>query len=554
MLNIEEPSRRRMVSLAWLASLIFSAALMLRNGGVVPFVFADEQFYSMYTRLVPMASAMLPDYVYFFVFKASLVCGEGFLDCVRGMNVAFFIGSAPFIYLSARRVATPFASVWVTFLALAGPLNSYTVYFMPEAMYFFAFWVASWFALGFRNSSSAWRWALLGCGVGLMAMIKPHALFLLPPLCVFAAYVHFRWNRLQAVRAGVAVAILTVATIGTKFAIGYLLVGKVGVTLFGNFYSGVANNTANGLQHYVAMGAYAGVSLGGHVLSIVLALGLAVAATAGLAAQGLFQPDERTDRNRTAVYSVLVLGCLLCVVALFTGSLAITDPNEVIRLHQRYYDFALPLLMIVGAGLTSQNASVRSPVWRGVLAASLVAALAWIFAHRFNGFRPGVLDGPWFDGLVANRRLFRLVACLMVLSAAAWPFAPRVASRAFLYLALPLSVLGSGLMVNRELAQHRDRTVYEKAGQFARQYVPRAELDQIVVVCGDPAEGFRVLFNIDSAGAVFQVQPGSESYAWKSLPAGKTWVLSITGGAVPDDALVKVQMSGFTLAKAPVVP
>jgi hypothetical protein len=106
-------------------------------------------------------------------------------------------------------------------------------------------------------------------------------------------------------------------------------------------------------------------------------------------------------------------------------------------------------------------------------------------------------------------------------------------------------------MVNRELALHHDRTVFENAGQFARLYIPAAELDQLVVVCGEPGEGYHLLFNIDSPGAVFQTQAGSEPYEWKSLPVGKTWVLSLTGGTVPDDAIVKIQMPGFVLAKAP---
>lgn len=164
MLKESKPPVAALPVWAWFVSLSIAAFLCVRNSGIVPFVFSDEYSYSMYTRLAPIAEAIVPDYLYFFVFGVSKECGDGFMDCVRGMNVAIFVASAPFIYMTCRRVAGVVFSCWVTGLAILGPLNSYTAYFMPEATYFFAFWSITWFALSLDENSKTAHWGGAGWG------------------------------------------------------------------------------------------------------------------------------------------------------------------------------------------------------------------------------------------------------------------------------------------------------------------------------------------------------------------------------------------------------
>ena len=58
--------------------------------------------------------------------------------------------------------------------------NVYTAYFMPESTYYFGFAVLSWIAL----TRGQWGWArralATGAVLGLMSLVKVHALFLLP--------------------------------------------------------------------------------------------------------------------------------------------------------------------------------------------------------------------------------------------------------------------------------------------------------------------------------------------------------------------------------------
>src|SRR5688572_5396819 len=109
--------------------------LLFRNSGIYPVVFADEWSYSTFSRLISFDQVPIPSYLYFLTFRTSSLCGDDFLGCARILNSVFFVASAPFIYLTAKRVSSPSAATVVAIASVAGAANIYTAFFMPEAMY-----------------------------------------------------------------------------------------------------------------------------------------------------------------------------------------------------------------------------------------------------------------------------------------------------------------------------------------------------------------------------------------------------------------------------------
>ena len=131
---IRPTSMRAWLVLALGLGAVF-AWLLQRNLGLNPVIFADELYYSRMARLLPLGEALVPSYLYLWMFSASNACGPGFLDCVRIGNALLFVGAGPFIYLIARRVTAPVAAIAVTLLSLLAPFNLYTAFVMPEATY-----------------------------------------------------------------------------------------------------------------------------------------------------------------------------------------------------------------------------------------------------------------------------------------------------------------------------------------------------------------------------------------------------------------------------------
>ena len=119
--------------------------LILRNVGLYPWIFSDEYSYSQASRLIKAAASNTPLYIYYYVYRVTRHAGTAFLDAARLLNALFLVGAAPFIYQVARKVTSKWIAVLVAMLSLLAPINTYTAYFMPEAMYFFVFWWMTWF-------------------------------------------------------------------------------------------------------------------------------------------------------------------------------------------------------------------------------------------------------------------------------------------------------------------------------------------------------------------------------------------------------------------------
>ena len=113
---------------------------------------------------------------------------------------------------------------------------------MPEAPYFFSFWLLTWFILSLDNSSGLSSWCFAGILLGFCALIKPHALLIMPGLVAYIFFVSRKkegaWVLQALCNAGVFVAFAFVF----KFLISYLIAGKAGMTIFGTYYSSMADD------------------------------------------------------------------------------------------------------------------------------------------------------------------------------------------------------------------------------------------------------------------------------------------------------------------------
>ena len=95
-----------------------SVLLVIRNASLYPSVFADEYYYSRFSRLVSFSQANVPNYLYFSLYRLTNQCGDGFLQCARLLNVVFLLASVPLIYRVARCYSTRLHSVLMVVFAL----------------------------------------------------------------------------------------------------------------------------------------------------------------------------------------------------------------------------------------------------------------------------------------------------------------------------------------------------------------------------------------------------------------------------------------------------
>jgi phosphoglycerol transferase len=533
------------------ATIAIFVALLFRNSGLYPVV-ADEANYSKFSRHLPLANSGIPQYIYLAIYRLTNSCGDGFYGCAKILNAAFFVAATPFIYLTARQVCTRNIASLVALLALLSPINSYTAYFMPEAPYFFSFWLVTWFILRLDNSSSLGSWCVAGILVGFSALIKPHALLILPGLVAYILFVSRKregaWVLPALRNAGAFVA----CTFVCKFLISYLLVGKTGLTIFGPMYTTIAERSAiSNIQRYIELSTLAIRNLRGHVLSTCLMFGLPIAFGFYASVNSIVYKSEIKTDQKISIFGLLILTNLILVTSAFTASIAILGyPDEIARLHLRYYDFAFPLLFVIAASQLSSESIFVNRKWRILIAFPAGAIILYAAYTRLHPYAPNFVDGPEIRGFTFNWTIFYILSGLSFVCLALWVYADRIGAKVFVYLFMPLAVAFSTFNNNKELRQALVPDAYDKAAIFARQYLSQEDRSKLVIVGSLPGSLYLSLFLLDNPNTARESIPAGAAYDLSKLPPGKEWVLVIGDHALLGNAVCQLPANGFALARA----
>ena len=532
------------------AVIVFFFALLFRNSGLYPTVFHDEYLYSKFSRLLPLADSTLPGYIYLAIYRFTNICGDGFLDCARILNVLFFVAAAPFIYLTAKQVCPRSVASIVALLALLGPINSYTAYYMPESLYFFSFWLFTWFILRLDNTSDLRSWCIAGMLLGLSALVKPHALFLLPGIVIYILYISRKkegtWLSLAFLNGVIFIAI----TFFTKFLIGYLLAGKAGLVIFGHLYTSIASSTTSNFQHYIELLALSGENIKGHVLAISLMFGLPIASAIYALLRAVFSELEIKINQKISFYALVVLVNLIIAVGLFTATMVIYGQhNTDTSLHMRYYNFALPLLLVVAASQLYRKSTNTMRKWRMVVALPIGTTILFAVYSQLIPYTPNFVECPELYGFTLNSKVFYVLSGISFLSLALWVYADRMGAKVFVYFFMPLMVGLSTFYVNQTLRQRLAPNVLDKAGIFTRNYLSNEELSKLVVVGSDRGGLSRTLFYLDNPRIPLEALVSGSAYDVSKLPDGKEWILIVGNHSLSENVFFKLPMQGFTLAR-----
>ncbi|MDP1822139.1 MAG: hypothetical protein Q8L48_02825 [Archangium sp.] len=549
-----EPSPQRVASSPpWIGGGLVGLCLALvvfsvwRDAGSSGHVFADEYSYSHASRLAPLAAAPIPSYLYLWLFSATNACGEGWLTCARLLNALLFAGALPFIYLVCRRYSSWKPAAVVVAATAASPLTSYTAYFMPESTYFFGVWVLIWLLT--NEGLSGRRFPLVvGAVLGLLALVKVHAFFLVPAVALWA-WVE-GWKRARSGRRLLEGA-LSILLVGgsaalVRFGGGWLMAGAPALSALGALYGDAAAGQSKSLSELV-VGSWQ--SLWSHLQALAVIGAAPLAAVLSLAPVSAAKPAARLDELRRLQGLLLVLLVpLLLIVAVFTAKItgaSVTEDGS--RLHMRYYNFLIPLMWIVVAAHVDHASPQRrsfSPWF--VVPAVLIAALGGAVMFKgLDSLLPILTDAPELRGITRFRPVLILCLSFGLATLFAWALQPRLGGRLYLFGALPLITLASSWVVSRELRELQQTPLWDASAAVTRQVLGKEGVEHVEVVTWTGAGGFRALFVLDNHAGSFVELPEGSTVPRPAAP--RDWLLLVGKYVVSEPHQVIVQGDGYSL-------
>lgn len=532
---------------------LFAVFLMVQSAGLTPTVFSDEYAYSQLSRLIPIEEAKVPAFLYLKLFGLTNYCGSGFLVCARIMNAVLFSLAAPFIYATCRVFSDVKSAVIVTLLSMAGPINGYTAYFMPESFFFLAFWIFCAVFLRLDQASPVSRWLIAGLIYGACALVKVHAIFFLPSIGLYIVFLFLGTRSLISRDALMRTAAFVGGALAVKFGIGYFVAGQQGLTLFGRFYAAYLPP----MRSYLDLLLPAIHSVKGHFWGLALLYGipLSISLSALLAVAFRRQVAGGDDfmslrLQRLCFFSLFLIIGLVSVSALFTASVVNAGPYETPdRLHIRYYNFALPLFYMIVAGFISSGERTLNQWLHYAVAPFIALASALAFFSDLAPFTPTSTDSPEIFGLHHNPVIFHWVAGLLLLSSLIWMVRQSLGIRLYFYLALPLMVVFSYVQVIEAQRHRLVEDAFDRAGISAKRHLSSEELSKTLVVGSDMGGLYRVLFYLDNIHVKFKPFAPGEAIDLTELPGWAEWLLVTGDLIVPEGHHFQLDLGDYRLVR-----
>lgn len=536
-------SRKKLAEWASLigASILAFWYLTARLTGVTVSVLIDEYVYVLDAHYKDFTESGYPNHLFQLIYSATKTCGPDFYACARGVNASFVVASAILVYLLAVRVSNNRllgAVAWSA--AIFGTFSTYTAYFMPEAIFNFLMVLFFYLLIRFGDSDRLIVWLGFGVVLGIAALAKPHALFVVPAFVIYIFISSRSIGPLFFRTALLRASALLGALAGSKFTIGYLIAGTNGLSLFGSY--GYAVSSGGAVAETLGTNTWLKVpeAAFGQTLMIILIFGLALpVALLGLIHSIRLEVSGVISYRFQTLFGIALLN-MMAVTALFEAWQRLET-----WMHTRYYSYLIPLAVVALIAEFAKLEPKKNGLDKLMVTAIFAVTSVYLIVVRTLPFSGNWVDAPDLRTHLDNT-VFSLFVSLMGFALAFWWLRN---SRLPIVIAIILS-LGSSVFSGIHISNYLVGTfgrgdLSEEVGRLIADYLPETERDRLIVAGDGVVNLQRTLFFTRSGEATLKSETLDENLAAQITQAGN-WLLVFSSNTSSWDT-PHLQGLGYTL-------
>lgn len=526
---------------------------------VLPAVMQDEYVYSTQSRFIPYAEQQFPNYIFSWLFSTTSACGDNFYQCAKGYNSVFFLITLLFIYLIAARIVGHAWAIVVATVSAVSPIHAYVAYFMPESMYMAFMMATIWVTLNAVRDGHWQRWLIAGSMLGLTALVKPHAFFALPAFLLVALIVSAREEGHSWKRVALKVVSFGAAFFLVKFAIGFAFAGPVGLSIFGGYggLDSVVNQISSGAEAVNQETAKSfgqvffevtAMQLPSHVSLLLLIAGLPLLLSLRVVFGAFKSKEPISELGSFVVLTGIISFSFAVVVAAFEGFVSAGGDDHSDRIIMRYYEFVIPLLLILGLAFEKYVAS--KTLSRVIQAAVVIAGSIFVLAYFPTNIESQFADSGLLVGILQTPGALVTIFIFEVLGAILWVIRPEFSEKWIGRALLPIMILIMGMVSQSALMTQvgTQKAFFDVAGQDARNYLRDVSGKEIVIIGPMRTQVFVAKFWIDKAYIEDRLIPEKQVIAMEEVPNAK-YALLLAGTGVAGEHQVLTQGDGYALVK-----
>jgi phosphoglycerol transferase len=488
---------------------------------VLPSIMQDEYIYTSQAKNLPFAEQFYSNYLFSLVMGITNQCGTEFYTCTKTINSFFFLSTVILTLLIALRFLSFRWSVFAASVTALSPVAIPVSYFMPEAMYFAMMTLTIWLTLVVSKRHQLWLWILPGLVLGGTALVKPHAIFMLPAFTVFAFIFVYKKFSSGWIKAVVASASLVSGFMVSKLGLGFAFAGTAGLKFFGGYGSPVGAiagavskpattlapdstqgadpsavpEVATGLEIFVEV---ATTHLLAHTAVLLLLAGIPLILSLRIGYSVIKTKQPAGELSSFFILIGLITISMIGVVSLFEAYVTASGDDHSDRLILRYYEFLIPQFVVMGLLLPRFSDSKRVlRIIQGGVTVLAIMVFTIVYPITFNkqyadsSTLPGVGDG---QGVFIFLGIF--VSCAVLF----WIVNPERGNVVIGRFIIPAVLILSLVMSQNKLIDINGTPAYfDQAGWGTRSYLQDVPGDRILVAGQTRTEVFTVKFWIDEA-------------------------------------------------------
>jgi phosphoglycerol transferase len=489
----------------------------------------DEYIYTSQAKNLPFAEQFYSNYIFSLVMGVTNYCGDEFYTCTKSINSLFFLGTVLLTFLIASRFLTFRWSVFAASVTALSPVAIPVSFFMPETMYFSFMTFTVWLTLVVSKRENLLLWALPGVSLGATALVKPHAIFMVPAFGIFAlVYVYKKYSSAW-VRAIAASSAVVVGFMAAKLGLGFAFAGTAGLKFFGGYGSPIGaivgvvskpapassqdsqadpsagSNQSEGLDSSEAASSGLEIFLevsASHLLAhtavLLLLAGIPFILSLRIAFSVSKTKQPVGDVSSLFILIALITVSMIVVVALFEAYVTGSGDDHSDRLILRYYEFLIPQFVVLGLLLdrfTDSKTVLR--VIQGAVIALAAIAFTIIYPITFN---KQYADSSTLPGIGDTQGFFIFVGLFVSSAVIFWIVNPERGNQVIGRFIIPAVLILALVMSQNKLIEINGTPAYfDQAGWDSRTYLQDVPGDRILVVGQTRTEVFTVKFWIDEA-------------------------------------------------------
>ena len=488
---------------------------------VLPSIMQDEYIYTSQAKNLPFAEQFYSNYLFSLVMGITNQCGTEFYTCTKAINSFFFLSTVILTLLIALRFLSFRWSVFAASVTALSPVAIPVSYFMPEAMYFAMMTLTIWLTLVVSKRDALWLWILPGLVLGGTALVKPHAIFMLPAFTVFAFIFVYKKFSSGWIKAVLASASLVTGFMVSKLGLGFAFAGTAGLKFFGGYGSpvgaiagavskpattlapdstpgaeqGAEPVVATGLEIFVNV---ATTHLLAHTAVLLLLAGIPLILSIRIGYSVIKTKQPAGELSSFFILIGLITISMIGVVALFEAYVTASGDDHSDRLILRYYEFLIPQFVVAGLLLPRFSDSKRLlRIIQGGVTVLAIMIFTIVYPITFNkqyadsSTLPGVGDG---QGVFIFLGIF--VSCAVIF----WIVNPERGNVVIGRFIIPAVLILSLVMSQNKLIDINGTPAYfDQAGWGTRSYLEDVPGERILVAGQTRTEVFTVKFWIDEA-------------------------------------------------------